>query len=105
MRSETPYIITLSGDCDVYTSPQLEFDLKTGDNARNVVIDFRRVTYIDSTAIATLLRMKSRRVAAGLPAVRFASLSPDVKRIFRVAALEDAWAWHEDVAHAIASFS
>jgi anti-anti-sigma factor len=105
VRPETPCIIRLSGDYDVYTTPQLESDLKAGDAARNVVLDFSAVQYIDSTAIAALLRMKSRRMAAGMPSVHFAALSPELQRIFKVAALDDAWAWHQDVEHAIASFA
>jgi anti-anti-sigma factor len=105
LRHEAPYIIELSGDYDVYTTPQLESDLKASDDAQNVVLDFRLVSYIDSTAIAALLRMKLRRSAAGMPAVQFAALSAELQRIFKITALEDVWAWHEDVAHAVASFA
>lgn len=100
-----PCIISLSGDYDVYTTPQLESDLKSSDTVPNVVLDFGRVHYIDSTAIAALLRMRTRRKAIGVPAVHFASLSPELRRILTVSGLEDAWAWHDDVEHALASFS
>jgi anti-anti-sigma factor len=104
VRPDAPCIISLSGEYDVYTTPELESDLKSSDTVRNVVLDFGRVRYIDSTAIAALLRMRTRRKAIGMPAVRFASLSPELQRIFTVSGLEDAWAWHEDVEHALASF-
>src|SRR5689334_17416140 len=74
VRDEAPYIVRLSGDYDVYTIPQLESDLKASDTARNVVLDFHLVKYIDSAAIAALLRMKGRRSAAGMPEAQFASL-------------------------------
>jgi anti-anti-sigma factor len=104
VRPDPPCIIRLSGDYDVYTTPELESDLKSSDTVRNVVLDFARVHYIDSTAIAALLRMRTRRRAIGMPAVHFASLSPELRRILTISGLEDAWAWHEDVEHALASF-
>jgi anti-anti-sigma factor len=104
MLPDAPCVITLSGDFDVYTTPQFEVDLKRSDNARDVVIDFARVGYVDSTAISALVRMESRRAAAGLPAVHFASVSPELQRVFQMSALGDVWPYYEDVERAIASF-
>jgi anti-anti-sigma factor len=104
MLPDAPCVITLPGDFDVYTTPQFEVELKRSDKARNVVIDFARVGYLDSTAISALVRMESRRAAAGLPSVHFASVSAELQRVFQISSLSDVWPYYEDVDRAIASF-
>lgn len=104
MLTDAPYVIHLSMDYDVYTTPLLEADLEAGDNAPHVVLDFARVNYIDSTAIEAFIRMRKRRANAGLPEVHFAALSPALQRLFKLAGLDTMWPWHDDVESAIASF-
>jgi anti-anti-sigma factor len=104
MQVEQAIVIRLTGDYDVYTTPELESQLNSACDVRNVVLDFESVGYIDSTAIGALIRLRKRRIAAGLPEVRFAALSETVKRVLTLVALHDAWPCFDTVEGAVASF-
>lgn len=105
MLIEAPCVIVLTTDYDVYTTPQLETELSKCDAAANVVIDFSRVRYVDSTAIGAFIRMHKRRMRAGLPPVRFAAVAPALARVLKLVALDHVWPTYDNVAAAFASFT
>ena len=57
IREQGSYtIITLSGEIDFHSSPQVRKDmLKSLDQDRNLLVDLSEVSYIDSSTIASLV--------------------------------------------------
>jgi anti-sigma B factor antagonist len=51
------YLISLSGEVDLYTAPDFKQQLLQviGDGARQVIVDFSQTTFIDSTTLGVLV--------------------------------------------------
>jgi anti-sigma B factor antagonist len=51
------YVISLSGEVDLYTAPEFKQELLDAINngAKEVVVDFSRTTFIDSTTLGVLV--------------------------------------------------
>jgi anti-sigma B factor antagonist len=54
---EKVYVISLSGEVDLYTAPEFKQQLLEviGDGATDVVVDLTRTTFIDSTTLGVLV--------------------------------------------------
>ena len=54
---EGAYVISLSGEVDLYTAPEFKQQLLEviGKGANNVVVDFSKTTFIDSTTLGVLV--------------------------------------------------
>jgi anti-sigma B factor antagonist len=61
------YIVSLGGEVDLYTAPQLDQALQelTASGARRVVIDLAGAAFIDSTVLGVLLNALTRLDAGG----------------------------------------
>jgi anti-sigma B factor antagonist len=59
-------VVTLTGEIDMHAAPALDEHLTNSFSAttRRAVIDMRGVTFIDSTAIAVLLRLARKRIVS-----------------------------------------
>ena len=55
--SDDAYVISLSGEVDLYTSPEFKQQLLDviGKGAKEVVVDFSNTTFIDSTTLGVLV--------------------------------------------------
>lgn len=104
MLAETPCVLRLTGDLDADSLPDLERGLKAVRDKPNVVVDFSKVRYSDSMGIRAFIRLQKWRIARDLPTMRFVALSPTLKRILEIVALDDAWPAFDDVTAAVASF-
>lgn len=88
MESGVP-VITLEGEVDVYTAPQLKQQmiglLESG--AKQVIIDLTKVEYFDSTALGVLIgglkRMRERDGNLSLICP-----NPRIKRVFEITGLD-----------------
>jgi anti-sigma B factor antagonist len=51
------YVISLSGEVDLYTAPEFKQELldAIGKGAKEVVVDFSKTTFIDSTTLGVLV--------------------------------------------------
>jgi anti-sigma B factor antagonist len=51
------YVIALSGEVDLYTAPEFKQELleAIGNGAKEVVVDFSKTTFIDSTTLGVLV--------------------------------------------------
>jgi anti-sigma B factor antagonist len=60
--SPESYVVSIDGELDLHTAPELEQALETvySLGGRNVVIDLAGLVFIDSTALAALLRAQPR---------------------------------------------
>jgi anti-sigma B factor antagonist len=65
--SPESYVVSVDGELDLHTAPELEQALGAvlGRGGRNVVVDLVGLVFIDSTALAVLLRAQPRFRANG----------------------------------------
>jgi anti-sigma B factor antagonist len=77
------YIVRVTGELDLYTSPRLENELDTlvRADAAHVIVDLSESPFVDSSGLGVLLQ-----TAARLGADRFAltGLGPEARRVFEV---------------------
>jgi anti-sigma B factor antagonist len=99
---ETIPIISISGDIDLESSPQLRDFLKPKATQKTprLLLDFGGVSYIDSSGLATLIEyFQSVQGFGGKLAL--AALSPRVKNVFEIVRLEQIFALYPDVPAAL----
>jgi anti-sigma B factor antagonist len=75
------YVVSVDGELDLHTAPELEraFDTILAEGARSVVVDFVGLEFIDSAALAAMLRALPRFRSRG---GRFVLVTED-RRIHR----------------------
>lgn len=82
-------VIELEGELDFHSSPELRAKLGelTGKQTSKILIDLRRVDYMDSSGIATFVEafQKTKRYNGRLV---LAELTPGVRSVFEIAKLE-----------------
>lgn len=105
MSIKHPFLIVLAGEYDIYNQDALVQQLLPAHDHRFVVIDFRDVRYIDSTALTVLVRMRKNRAAQGYPPAHLCGLRPSVRQIFEVTQLESMWPIFPSAYEAIAAFA
>jgi len=79
----------VDGEIDINTAPALKksFDRLITQKTPKIVINFKGVTYIDSSGLATLVEiLKNMRVYGG--ALRLSNLSSKIRSLFEITKLE-----------------
>ena len=99
---ETIPIISISGDIDLESSPQLRDFLKpkAAQKVPRLLLDFSGVNYIDSSGLATLIEY-FQAVQSFNGKLALASLSPRVKNVFEIVRLEQIFSLYPDVPAAL----
>lgn len=94
------------GEINLNTSPQLkkEFEKLAGAKAKKIIINFSKVTYIDSSGLATLVEIFKKLRAYG-GALKLVNLSPKIKNLFEITKLEKLFDILDDEEEAIKSFT
>jgi anti-sigma B factor antagonist len=97
-------IVSISGDIDLESSPQLRTFLKAKSTQKTpkLLLDFAQVTYIDSSGLATLIEYFQAVQGFG-GKLALASLSPRVKNVFEIVRLEQIFSLHPDIPAALAA--
>jgi anti-sigma B factor antagonist len=82
-------VVSLEGEVDLYTAPELKQELHrlVGDGATRIVIDMTGTTFIDSTTLGVLLSVVKRVRPEG-GAVVLVCPDRNVKRIFEITLLD-----------------
>lgn len=82
-------VIELEGELDFHSSPELRSKLGeiTGKQAPKILIDLKKIEYMDSSGIATFVEafQKTKRYNGRLV---LAELTPAVRGVFEIAKLE-----------------
>ena len=104
MGENTPLVITLDGDWDIYRRAELEAALRPMLECPQVVLDCSAVTYADSTVLSVLATLRKERVARGYPACRVVP-SATVSRLFEITQMSRLWPCYENVDAAVRSFN
>lgn len=79
----------LVGEIDINTSPQVKkaFDRLVGAKKEKIVLNFKDVSYVDSSGLATLVEiLKGMRGYGGK--LKLTNLSTKVKNLFEITKLE-----------------
>jgi anti-sigma B factor antagonist len=97
-------VVSISGDIDLETSPQLRDFLKPklAKKTPALLLDFGGVNYIDSSGLATLIEY-FQSVQSFKGKLALAALSPRVKNVFEIVRLEQIFSIHPDVPSALAA--
>src|SRR5919106_4027804 len=80
--------IRLHGELDLASAPQLDDALTAAiDGGGEIVVDFERCTFIDSTGISTIVRAARRLVDQGGRRLEIIRLHSQPQKVFRIAGL------------------
>ena len=98
-------IVTVQGEIDVETSPQLRecFDKLLAAGEHNFVIDMAGVDFVDSSGLAAFVRL-FKRVRIGEGDVRLCGLRPEVSKIIELTRLNRVFDVFETRAQAVESY-
>ena len=82
-------ILTLTGEVDIYTSPQLKEALRAGieDGATILIVDLARVTFIDSAALGVLVGA-AKRVRPKNGRLDIVCTDENICRLFEITGLD-----------------
>jgi anti-sigma B factor antagonist len=87
--SDDTYVISLAGEVDLYTAPELKQQLLEviAEDGRHVVVDFSETSFIDSTTLGVLVGgvKRLRSVDGELSVV---CTDPNIGKIFEITGLD-----------------
>ena len=95
----------IDGEIDINSSPAIKksFDKLISQKTSKIVINLSRVTYVDSSGLATLVEiLKNMRSYGGR--LRIACMSPKIKSLFEITKLEKLFEIMADEDTAITNF-
>ncbi|HET9393086.1 MAG TPA: STAS domain-containing protein [Candidatus Rubrimentiphilum sp.] len=103
---EKPRVVRLEGDWDIARRDELERLLgPVSDAPSEVILDLASVNYADSTILAELVVLRNRRRTKNLPLPRLVIGSPQVRRLFSISGLDQAFPTYDSVPDAQAAAS
>ena len=97
-------ICSIDGEIDINTAPLIKknFEKVIAAKSPKVVIDFKSVTYVDSSGLATLVEfLKHIRGYGGI--LKLSCLSSKVKSLFEITKLDKLFEMYPSEEEAIAS--
>ena len=95
----------IDGEIDINSSPAIKksFDKLISQKTPKIVINLSKVTYVDSSGLATLVEiLKNMRSYSGR--MRLACMSPKIKSLFEITKLEKLFEIVADEQTAISNF-
>ena len=95
--------IALEGDLDFHSSPDVRTELSklVDRQAKKILIDLKKVTYIDSSGLATFVELFQKMKRYGGILVIF-NLSQGVRSVFEIAKLDAIFKLAKDEKEALA---
>lgn len=97
-------IVILSGEVDLYNSPQVRKKLTELINHKNphIIVDLSGVTYMDSSGLATLVEAM-QKIAKNNGKFILVGIKGAVKNMFEIARLNEVFSIYENITTALAS--
>jgi len=95
----------IDGEIDINTAPDVKkgFDKLISKKEPKIVVNLSKVTYVDSSGLATLVEiLKNMRSYGGR--LRLTNLSPKIKSLFEITKLEKLFEILSDEEEAISTF-
>lgn len=96
----------VEGEIDINTSPAIKksFDNLIGSKTPKIVINLSKVSYVDSSGLATLVEiLKNMRSYGGR--LRLSNMPPKIKGLFEITKLEKLFEIIVDEKEAISTFA
>jgi anti-sigma B factor antagonist len=96
----------IDGEIDINTSPSIkkQFDKLLSAKTAKVVVNLSKVTYVDSSGLATLVEiLKNMRSYGGR--LRLTNMSSKIKSLFEITKLEKLFDIMADESEAVSTFS
>ena len=89
-------VVEVAGDIDMTRSVPFQHELLAllPDSPQRVVVDLTDVPYMDSSGVASLVKLLSRARTAG-KSVSLAGLNPRVRSIFKITRLDKVFEIHD----------
>jgi anti-sigma B factor antagonist len=104
--SDAAYVISLSGEVDLYTAPEFKQQLLEviGQGGKDVVVDFSNTTFIDSTTLGVLVGgVKRLRPTGGQ--LTLVCNDRNITKIFEITGLDKVFPIYESRDEALQSVS
>jgi anti-sigma B factor antagonist len=100
--SQETYVISLTGEIDLYTAPEFKEKLVdvVGKGAKNVIVDLTETTFIDSTTLGVLVGGVKRLRPEGGRLVLVCS-DRNITKIFEITGLDTVFPIHATLADAV----
>ena len=98
-------VCSIEGEIDINTSPDIKkaFGKLIAKKTPKIVINLTKVTYVDSSGLATLVEiLKNMRTYGGK--MRLSNMSDKIKSLFEITKLEKLFEIIADEAEAISTF-
>lgn len=98
-------VCRIEGEIDINSSPDIKkaFDKLISKKEPKMIINFSKVTYVDSSGLATLVEvLKNMRTYGGR--MRLANLSPKIKSLFEITKLDKLFEILADEEEAVSTF-
>ena len=92
-------IFQVAGEINISTSPELR-KMFEKDPKKKIVIDFEKVTYIDSSGLATLVEVLKKTKTQG-GSLGLSSMSDKVKSLFEITKLDKLFSIFQNQADAV----
>ncbi|MES2309529.1 MAG: STAS domain-containing protein [Verrucomicrobiota bacterium] len=101
---ESITILSIDGDIDLESSPQLRTELKkiSGAKTPKLLLDFSKTTYIDSSGLATLIEY-FQAAGAYQGKLGLCGLTPRVKNSFTIVRLDEVFSFYNDLTTGISA--
>ena len=87
--SNETVVMVFSGEYDLSSQQQLRRAFDSLAPKGRAVLDFTRVTYIDSTVLSELVRLNTLRLEARLDAVTLVTSNSNIRRVLSLVHLTD----------------
>ena len=103
-RQDDVSVVTVAGEIDVYTAPQLRavLDEEIGGRHARLVVDLDEVSFLDSTGLGVLVgRLKLVRNQSGW--LRIVCSNDRILRVFRITGLDKVFDIHDSLEEALAA--
>ena len=96
----------IEGDVDINTSPQIKktIDKLIGRKEPKIIINFKNVSYVDSSGLATLVEILKNLKSYG-GRLKLTNLSTKIKSLFEITKLEKLFEIIADEEEAINTFA
>jgi anti-sigma B factor antagonist len=88
----TAPVVVVRGEVDVATSPQLRNELNSliARGARDIVIEFADVSFVDSSGLGVLVGTYKRLREEGNGSIRIVGAQASVRKVFEITGLQAA---------------
>ena len=104
-KQENVVVVAVSGNMDAQSAPQLDDRLSqlVGQGEQNYVIDLSGVPFMDSSGLATLIKL-FKHIRIGHGDVKLAGLRPKILEIFQLTHLDHVFGIFDSQSEAVADF-